>query len=121
MKNYVMYLGVYVWDIMKNGYKKPYLLIDKDDKIEFTYNAKVMNKILGGLPESKLVKVLHCIISKEIWDKLRSCYDDDNKVKKAKLQVYIMKFGSLKMNEDEDISKFFLCVDEIVNITRWID
>jgi len=101
-----MYLGVYVWDIMKNGYEKPYLLIDKDDKLAFSYNPKAMNKILGGLPKSKLVKVMHCTISKEIWDKLRSCYDDDNKVKKAKLQAYIMKFESLKIMRMSILPKF---------------
>lgn len=46
MKNYIMSLGTYVWDIMQNGYKHSNLLIDKYNKLEFTYNAKTMNSTL---------------------------------------------------------------------------
>lgn len=45
----------------------------------------------------------------------------DNKVMKAKLQVYIMKFESLKQNEENSIGKLFLDVDEIIDTIRGID
>lgn len=67
---------------MQNGYKNPYILIDRDDNLEFTYNSKSMYVIVGDLPKSKLVKVMHWTTSKEIWYNSRSCYEGDNKVKK---------------------------------------
>ena len=35
-----------------------------------------------------------------------SCYEADNKVKKYKIQVYIIQFESLMINEGEEIAKF---------------
>jgi hypothetical protein len=52
---------------------------------------------------------------KEIWDKLKNIYEGDEKVKEAKLQIFREKFEQLKMNEDEDITTYFLRVDEVVN------
>jgi hypothetical protein len=60
-------------------------------------------------------KVAHCKSAKEIWDKLRNIYEGDSKVKEAKLQTYRGQFEQLKMKEDEDITAYFLRVDETVN------
>jgi hypothetical protein len=53
--------------------------------------------------------------AKEIWDKLQNIYEGDTKVKEAKLQTYRGQFEQLKMKEDEDITAYFLRVDETVN------
>jgi hypothetical protein len=49
-----------------------------------------------------------------MWDKLKTIYEGDTKVKEAKLQIFKAKFEQLKMNEDENIASYFLRVDEIV-------
>jgi hypothetical protein len=118
MRTYIMALGVDVWDVVETGYTKPVVLASKDDKLEFSFNAKAMNAILSGLAEAEFVKVMHLDSAKEMWDKLISSYEGNEKVKDAKLQTYRLKFEQLKMNEDETISKYFLRVEELVNVMK---
>jgi hypothetical protein len=115
MRTYIMALGVDVCDVVETGYTKPIVLVSKDDKIEFSFNAKVMNSILSGLVESEFVKVMHLEFAKEMWNKLISSYERNEKVKGAKLQTYRLKFEKLNMNEDETFSKYFLRVKDLVN------
>ena len=77
-----------------------------------------MNAILCGLTKTLFVKVMHCEIAKEIWDKINNIYEGDDKVKGAKLQTYRGQFENLKMKEEENIAAYFLRVDEIVNIIK---
>jgi hypothetical protein len=46
-----------------------------------------MNAILEGLSKSEFTKVTHCKFSKEMWDKLKTTYEGDDKVKQEKLQI----------------------------------
>jgi hypothetical protein len=115
MRTYLMALGADVWDVVETGYTKPVVLASKDDKLEFSFNAKGMNVILNGLVEAEFVKVMHLDTAKAMWDKLISSYEGNEKVKDAKLQTYRLKFEQQKMNEDETISKYFLRVEELVN------
>ena len=77
-----------------------------------------MYGILGGLAASEFVKVMNCSSAKEIWDKLKTVYEGDVKVKNAKLQTYRSQFESLKMEESEDIATYFLRIDEVSNTMR---
>ena len=77
-----------------------------------------MYVIQGGLIGLEFVKVMHCTLAKEIWDKLKNVYGGYGKVKGAKLQTYRREFKHLTMKEDEDIATYFLWVDEIVNTMR---
>ena len=47
-----------------------------------------MNVILSGLAETKFVKFMHLESAKEMWDKLISSYEGNEKVKDVKLQTY---------------------------------
>jgi hypothetical protein len=49
MRTYIMALGEDVWDVVEIGYVKPDVLANKDDKLEFSFNAKDMNVILSWL------------------------------------------------------------------------
>ena len=40
----------------------------------------------------------------EVWDKLKSIYEGDDKVKKDKLQTFLAQFETLKMKEEEDVA-----------------
>jgi hypothetical protein len=118
MRTCLMALGADVWDVVEIGYIKPVVLASKDDKLEFRFNAKGMNAILNGLAEAKFVKVMHLQTTKEIWDKLISSYEGNEKVKDAKLQTYRVQFEKLQMKEDETIGKYFLRVEEPVNAMK---
>jgi hypothetical protein len=61
------------------------VLASKDDKLEFIFNAKGMNAILNGLAEYEFVKVMHLVTTKAMWDKLINSYEENEKVKDAKL------------------------------------
>ena len=113
-----MSLGADVWEVIETGYTKPIVLANKDDKLEFNFNAQAMNAILSGLAKSEFVKVIHLETAKDMWDKLISSYEGNEKVKDAKLQTYRLKFEQLKMNEDEIVSKYFLRVEELVNAMK---
>jgi hypothetical protein len=118
MRTYLMALGVDFWDVVETGYIKPVVLVSKDDKLEFSFNAKGMNVILNGLAEAEFVKVMHLQTAKEMWDKLISNYEGNEKVKYVKLQTFKLKFEQIKMNEDETVSKYFLRVEELVNAMK---
>jgi hypothetical protein len=105
MRTYIMELGVDVWDVVETGYVKPVVLAKKDDKLEFSFNAKAMNAILSGLAEEEFVKVMHLETAKDMWDKLISNYEGNEKVKDAKLQTYRVQFEQLQMKEDETIGE----------------
>ena len=60
MRTYIMDLGANVWDVVEMGYVKPVVLANKDDKLEFSFNAKAMNSILSGLAEEYFSNVMHC-------------------------------------------------------------
>jgi hypothetical protein len=61
---------------------------------------------------------MHLESTKEMWDKLISSYEGNEKVKEAKLQTYRVQFEQLKMKEDETIGKYFLRVEELVNAMK---
>jgi hypothetical protein len=115
MRTYLMALGFNVWDVVDTEYTKPVVLASKDDKLEFSFNAKGMNVILNGLVEAEFVKVMHLETAKAMWDKFINSYEGNEKVKDAKLQTYRLKFEQLNINEDETVSKYFLRVEELVN------
>jgi CO dehydrogenase nickel-insertion accessory protein CooC1 len=107
MRTYLMALGANVWDVVETGYTKPIVLASKDDKLNFSFNAKRMNAILNRFVEAEFVKVMHLETAKAMWDKLISSYEGNEKVKDVKLQTHKLKFEQLKMNEYETVSKYF--------------
>jgi hypothetical protein len=111
MRTYLMTLGVHVWDVVETRYINLVVLASKDDKLEFIFNSKGMNAIFNGLVEANFVKVMHLQTTKEMWDKLISNYEGNEKVRDSKPQTFRLKFKQLKMNEDEIVSKYFLRVE----------
>jgi uncharacterized lipoprotein YehR (DUF1307 family) len=118
MRTYLMSLGVDVWDVIETGYVKLVVLASKDDKLEFKFNAKEMNSILSGLVEANFVKVMHCDSKNVMWDKLISSYEGNEKFKEAKQQTHRLKFEQLNMDEEENISKYFLHIEEIIKTIK---
>ena len=79
-----------VWMVVENGYTIPdtTLVAGTTERILIESNEKDMYVIQGSLIGSEFVKVMQCISTKAIWDKLKIAYKGDGKVKGAKLQTY---------------------------------
>ena len=63
---------------------------------------------------------MQCKTYKLAWEKLKCVYEGEPKVKESKLHTYKGHFENLKMKEEENIAKYILRVDEIVNAIRGI-
>jgi hypothetical protein len=61
---------------------------------------------------------MHYDSTKDMWDKMISSYEGNEKVKEAKLQTHKQKFEQLNMDEEETISKYFLRIEELVNTMK---
>ena len=119
MRVFLQAQGAEVWIVVLNRYDaRVYPPTDAQGKRAYEGNSKAMNAILSSLTETIFVKVMHCDIAKEVWDKLKNIYEGDDKVRGAKLQTYKGQFENLKMKEEENIATHFLRVDEIVNIIK---
>jgi hypothetical protein len=119
VKIYLMALGVDIWYSVVNGYVIPnHAPTDPNEKKLMSCNSKARHVIIASLAPTIASKVMGCSTAKEVWDKLKSIYEGDPKVKQVKLQRHREEFENLKMNEKEDIATYFLRVDEVVNAIK---
>lgn len=119
MESYLMSIGVDVWSYVLVDYDVPDVpATDAYGKKLYVNNAKAKNYILFGLSQYELVKVLHCKYSKEVCMKLNQSHEGYDKVKKVKLQTFIMRFENLKMSEEKNMVEYFLRVDDVTNMIR---
>ena len=116
-----MFIGLQVWMFVQTRYIYPKSPPTNLEGIkQFGYNAKVVNAILVGLGRAVFSKVMHCKTAKEIQDKLQTIYEGDIKVKRAKLQTFKAQFESLKLKEEENVSKYFERIDEVINAIQGV-
>ena len=96
--------------VVENGYtgQTTTPVVSENERRLMESNAKVIYALLGGLIGLEFVKVMHCTLAKEIWDKLKNIYEGYGKFKEDKLQTYRRKFENLTMKEEEDIAIYFL-------------
>ena len=82
VQTYLTTLGVYIWYSVVNGYvianNAP---TDPMEKNFMSCNSKDRHVILGALAPTIASKVMGCNTAKEVWDKLKSIYEGDPKVK----------------------------------------
>jgi hypothetical protein len=98
MKPYIQEHVFDVWKEVLYGYKTPNTPpIVRDGKKLSENNLRATISILNGLDHSVYVKVIHCDMKKDTWDKLENIYEGDAKVKGDKLQTYRGNFEQLKM------------------------
>src|SRR5271156_1850689 len=82
MRLYLQAQGLEVWKIVKTGFTLPEGVdepTDPADKRRYVNNSKAMSAILGGITEADFVKVRTCTTTKEIWDKLHTIYEGEDK------------------------------------------
>jgi hypothetical protein len=82
VKTYLTTLGVDIWYSVVNGYVIPNNApTDPNEKKLMSCNSKAIHVILGALAPTIASEVMGCNIAKEVWDKLKSIYEGDPKVK----------------------------------------
>jgi hypothetical protein len=87
VKTYLTALGVYIWYSVLNGYLIPNNdPTNPNDKKLMSCNSKARHVVLAALAPTISRKVIGCSTTKEVWDKLKSIYERDPKVKQVKLQ-----------------------------------
>jgi hypothetical protein len=86
VKTYLIALGVYIWYSVVNGYVIPNNApTDPNGKNLMSCHSKSKHVILGALGPTIAIKVMGCNTAKEVWNKLKSIYEGDPKVKQVKL------------------------------------
>ena len=120
MKCHMMSLRWNVWAATEKEYKitDEILPTNNMDLGQYEGIAKDLNVILCGLTNTILVKFIQCKTSKQAQDKLKIIYEGAPKVKESKIQTYKGQFESLKMKEEDNIGKYLLRVNEVVNAIR---
>ena len=119
MQSYLGSLGYDVWVSVLNGYTEPEGgPVDSEAKKAYCYNQKAVNAIFSALDKSMMAKVMDCDSAKDIWGRLKSIYERDEKIRKAKLQTFRGQFESLLMQEGENIDTYMTRVNEVVNSIR---
>lgn len=81
MESYLSSLGFDFWMFVVKGYTIPITPIDQENMKSYEDDAQVKNDILCKLSSSKFFKMMHCQTTSEIWGKLNSIYEGDDKVK----------------------------------------
>ena len=116
MKNYLMSLGLEVLALVEEGYDVPKVTpIESKERKKYWEHSKAINTLQVGVSKKILAKVLTCTSTKQLWGKLETLYAGDSKVKKAKIQSFKVQYESLKMRDEETISKHFERIEIIVN------
>jgi hypothetical protein len=99
-----MALGVDIWYSIVNDSVIPNNApTDPNEKKLMSCNSKSRHVILAALAPTIASKVMGCNTSKEVWDKLKSIYKGDPKVKQVKIQRHREEFENLKKVEKENI------------------
>jgi hypothetical protein len=82
VKTYLIALGLDIWYSIVNGYVIPNNSpANPNENNLMSCNSKSRQVILGALAPTIARKVMGCNTYKEVWDKLKSIYEGDPKVK----------------------------------------
>ena len=119
MEAFINSLDVRIWDVVITKYTVPPTVpIDANDILTYELDKKERYALLCGLTKDVFAKVVYYKSLNDIWEKLETIYQGDAKVKESKLLILKTQFDNLKMNKDENISAYFLRIDEIVNARK---
>lgn len=112
MEAFIHSLDVRMWDVVKTKYTVPATIpTDANEKIKFDLDKKARYALVCALSRDVFAKVIYCKSANDIWVKLKTIYQGDEKVKESKLLTLKTQFDNLKMNEDETIATYFLRID----------
>ena len=101
MKNYLMSIGLEVWELVEEGYDVPKNTpTEAEDGKKYWEHAKSLNTLQAGVSKKVLPKLLSCTSAKQLWDKLETLYARDSKVKMTKLQSLGVQYEGRKMKDN---------------------
>lgn len=93
MQIYLKTLSYNISKAIVNGYITPSTPpTNLSEKKLCESDSKIKNANMYGLVDSELVKIMGCKCAKEMWEKLKSIHEDDDKIKEAKLQILRSQF-----------------------------
>ena len=116
MEVFIHSLDVRMWDVIITKYIVPTIEpTDPNDKHTYELDKRERYSLLCHPTKDVFAKVVYCKSTNDIWVKLETIYQGDEKVKESKLLTLKKQFDNLKMSEDENISTYFWRIDEIVN------
>ncbi|XP_059068312.1 uncharacterized protein LOC131858859 [Cryptomeria japonica] len=119
MEAFIHSLDVRMWDVVTTKYNVPASVpTDADEKLKFELDKKARYALLCGLARDVFAKVIYCKSANDIWVKLETIYQGDDKVKESKLITLKTQFDNLKMSDDETIAAYFLRIEEVVNARK---
>ncbi|XP_059066114.1 uncharacterized protein LOC131857483 [Cryptomeria japonica] len=119
MEAFIHSLDVRMWDVVTTKYTVPASVpSDADEKLKFELDKKARYALLCGLTRDVFAKVIYCKSANDIWVKLETIYQGDDKVKESKLITLKTQFDNLKMSENETIAAYFLRIEEVVNARK---
>ena len=85
MQAFIKSIGYDVWKAIRVGHTANVTPTNAATKKLVDNDSKAQNALYSGLVDGELVKVMMCKTTKEIWDKLQSIHEGDDKIKEAKL------------------------------------
>ena len=106
MESHLKALGHDVWNSVITDYSPPNRVRTLAQKKAKKSNLMAMNKILEGLPDDVIEKIGQCVSSKELWDKIKDLYSDENPNGAYQLEqssIYNHSSGEYPSEEDSDI------------------
>ena len=116
MEAFIHSLDVRMWDVVVSNYIIPKIVpTDANDKPTYEMDKNARNDLLYALTKDVFDKVVYFQSADDIWVRLGTIFQGDEKVKESKLITLKNNFDNLKMNEDKNIAAYFLRVDETLN------
>ena len=86
MRAFIEAQGIKIWQSIENGYKVPKTVpTDAGELVQYNNNSRDRNHLLSAINEFVFNKVMNCPYGKEMWDKIQTTYEGDNKVNESKL------------------------------------
>ena len=86
MEAFIHSLDFRMWDVIMTKYVVPSIVpTDANDKLTYELDKKVIYALLCGLTKDVFAKVVYCKLANDIWVKLETIYQGDEKVKESKL------------------------------------
>ncbi|XP_043710218.1 uncharacterized protein LOC122659136 [Telopea speciosissima] len=119
METYPKSLGYGVWMSVKIGYTIPTPdITDATELRKYDNDSKAKNTLLSALINTEFARVIGCETTNEVWKKLQSIHEGDEKIKEDKLLHFRAQFESLKMSDGDSIDHYMSKVNEVINAIR---
>ena len=117
MESHLKALGPYVWNSMITDYFPPSRVRTPTQKKDKKSNSVAMNTILDGLPDDVKENIGECNSAKELWDKMKDLYSEENSN-----EAFQLEQSSVYNNSSDEYSfEEYLDIEAKVNLEAKIE